>query len=68
MSAVILPFPPREIPPRLERVAEAVYLMQIGNTPEARLLADRLVAVLRANNYIVPDINEEANSLLMNRN
>lgn len=55
MSAVILPFPPREIPPRLERVAEAVYLMQIGNTPEARLLADRLVAVLRANNYIVPD-------------
>lgn len=55
MQAEIIPFPPQLPPPRLTKLAECLYMMQLSDTPEAQAAADKLVAQLRANNYIVPD-------------
>ena len=51
----VLEFPARPMPPRVQRLADNLYLYQLNDTPEAQAAADMLVAELRANNYIVPD-------------
>lgn len=51
----VLDFPQREAPPRLQRLAENLWMMQLSDTPEAQAAADKLVKELREHNYIVPD-------------
>lgn len=55
MQAEILQFPQCEAPPRLQRLAENLWMMKLSDTPEAQAAADKLVKELREHNYIVPD-------------
>lgn len=51
---IILDFPQREAPPRLQRLAENVWMIRLSDTPEAQAMADKIVQELRDNNYVVP--------------
>jgi hypothetical protein len=48
----IINFP---IAPRLQKIAENLWLMRLDDTPEARAQAGRIVNELRASNYEVPN-------------